>query len=259
MRGNAAVGRSLRAPGPGPDLHPPAATALVTMDAVNGQFAGGGDPLLILASASPRRRQILSGSWTGRLRVSASGIEEDSPEAGETPANYAVRIAAAKCRAVADESAAGLVIAADTVVELSGVIMGKPSSADEARGMLTALRGLDHSVTTGLAVASPWLAELLVGHETSIVRMRRYSGEEIEAYIASGEPFDKAGGYAVQDIRFAPAEQVRGCYLNVVGLPLCGLSRLVADAGPGLDRMLLPGECASCPSTAGLKDRVAAT
>ena len=232
---------------------------MVTMDAVNGQFAGGGDPLLILASASPRRRQILSGSWTGRLRVSASGIEEDSPEAGETPQDYAVRTAAAKCRAVADESAAGLVIAADTVVELNGVIMGKPSSADEARGMLTALRGLDHSVTTGLAVASPWLAELLVGHETSIVRMRRYSGEEIEAYIASGEPFDKAGGYAVQDIRFAPAERVRGCYLNVVGLPLCGLSRLVADAGPGLDRMLRPGECASCPSTAGLKDRVAAT
>ena len=259
MRGNAAVGRSLRTPGPGPDIHPPAATALVTMDAVNGRIAGGGDPLLILASASPRRRQILSGSWRGRLSVSASGIEEDSPEAGETPASYAVRIAAAKCRAVAGESAAGLVIAADTVVELNGVIMGKPSSADEARDMLVALRGRDHSVTTGLAVASPWLAELVLGHETSIVRMRHYTSEEIEAYIASGEPFDKAGGYAVQDIRLAPAERVRGCYLNVVGLPLCGLSRMLADAGPGLDRMLRPGECASCLSTAGLRDTVATT
>ena len=231
---------------------------MVTMDTVNGPIAdGGNDPLLILASASPRRRQILSGSWMGRLSVSTSGIEEDSPGPGETPAKYAVRIAAAKCRAVAGQPAPGLVIAADTVVELDGVIMGKPSSADEAREMLTALRGRDHSVTTGLAVASPWLAELLLGHETSNVRMRHYSNEETEAYIASGEPFDKAGGYAVQDIHLAPAERVRGCYLNVVGLPLCALSRLVADSGPGLDHMLRPGECASCLSTAGLRDTVA--
>ena len=231
------------------------------MDAVYGPIAGGGnDPLLILASASPRRREILSGSWAGRLSVSSSGIEEDSPGAGETPADYAVRIAAAKCRAVAGDSTAALVIAADTIVELDGVIMGKPSSADEARHMLAALRGRDHSVTTGLAVASPWMADLLLDHETSIVSMRHYSNEETEAYIASGEPFDKAGGYAVQDIRLlAPAERVRGCYLNVVGLPLCRLSRLVADAGPGLDHLLRPGGCAPCLSTAGLRDTVAAT
>ncbi len=230
------------------------------MDAVYGPIAdGGSDPLLILASASPRRREILSGSWAGRLSVSASGIEEDSPGPGENPADYAVRIAAAKCRAVSGNSAAALLIAGDTVVELEGVIMGKPSNADEARQMLTALRGRDHSVTTGLAVASPWMAELLVDHETSIVSMRRYSSEETEAYIASGEPFDKAGGYAVQDVHLAPAERVRGCYLNVVGLPLCRLSRLVADAAPELVHLLRPGGCASCLSTAGLRDTVAAT
>ena len=230
------------------------------MDAVYGPTAdGGNDPLLILASASPRRREILSGSWTGRLSVSASGIEEDSPGPGEAPADYAVRIAAAKCRAVSGDSAAALVIAGDTIVELDGVIMGKPSSAAEARHMLTALRGRDHSVTTGLAVASPWMAELLLDHETSIVSMRHYSGEETEAYIASGEPFDKAGGYAVQDVHLAPAERVRGCYLNVVGLPLCRLSRLVSDAAPGLVHLLRPGGCASCLSTAGLRDTVAAT
>ena len=230
------------------------------MDAVYGPIAdGGNDPLLILASASPRRREILSGSWAGRLSVSASGIEEDSPNTGETPADYAVRIAAAKCRAVSGDSAAALVIAGDTIVEMDGVIMGKPSSADEARHMLKALRGRDHSVTTGLAVASPWMAELLVGHETSIVSMRHYSSEDTEAYIASGEPFDKAGGYAVQDVHLAPAERVRGCYLNVVGLPLCRLSRLVADAAPGLAHLLRPAGCASCPSTVGQRDKVAAT
>ena len=92
------------------------------------------------------------------------------------------------------DPAAALVIAGDTIVELDGVIMGKPSSADEARHMLTALRGRDHSVTTGLAVASPWMAELLVDHETSIVSMRHYSSEETEAYIASGEPLRQGRG-----------------------------------------------------------------
>ncbi len=230
------------------------------MDAVNGPSTNGGkDTLLTLASASPRRREILSGSWTGRLNMSASGIEEDSPGPGEAAVSYAVRLAASKCRAALDESSLGLVVAADTVVELDGVLLGKPSSADEAKEMLRDLRDRDHSVTTGLAVASPRLPELLSDHETSIVRMRCYSDEEIDSYVASGEPFDKAGAYAVQDGRLAPAERVSGCYLNVVGLPLCRLLSLLTDAEPGLEGLLGLGACTSCGIAAGPRRELAPT
>jgi MAF protein len=215
-------------------------------------------PLLVLASASPRRREILSGAWSGGFEVLPSGIDEDGPMVGEFPSDYAIRLASAKARNVAAGSTLGLVIAADTVVELDGQPVCKPDTGPEAREMLQELRGRSHSVTTGLAVAAPGFPQILSGHETSEVHMRLYSDDEIDVYVASGEPFDKAGGYAVQDPAFAPAESVRGCYLNVVGLPLCRLSELLAGATPGTRVALRLGSCESCRSPAALREGIAA-
>jgi septum formation protein len=145
-------------------------------------------------------------------------------------------VALAKARlpsAAADE----LVVAADTLVVLDGRMLGKPPDAEAAFTMLRALRGRGHDVATGVAVRAndgrEWGAVV-----SSRVHMRLYAEREIEAYVARGEPFDKAGGYAVQDTQFRPVERLEGCYLNVVGLPLCavagGLEALsISVAAPG--------------------------
>jgi MAF protein len=178
---------------------------------------------------------------------------------GESPADYALRQAGAKARGsakarkAAERSTEGLVVAADTVVDLDGRVLGKPGSLPDARAMLRSLRGREHRVTTGLAVAAPGEQELVTGSETTIVKMRRYSGEEIDAYVATGAPFDKAGGYGIQDLPFAPTESVLGCYLNVVGLPLCRLSALLQEAEPGTGSALDLGRCAACHPAAVVK------
>ena len=210
-------------------------------------------PLLILASTSPRRREILADAWPGSLEVRPPGVDEDGPMSGEIPADYAIRLAAAKAQRVAARPTGALVIAADTVVELDGLALGKPKGPCDARAMLQSLRGREHSVTTGLAVAGPGDSEILTGCETTIVKLRRYSGNEIDAYVASGGPFDKAGGYGIQDLVFSPAQGVRDCYLNVVGLPLCRLSALLDKAELGTGSALDPGSCAACHTAAVVK------
>ena len=119
----------------------------------------------------------------------------------------------------------GWLVSADTVVALDGEILGKPNSVEEARDMLTRLRNRRHEVVTGISVLNPKSGMGLVETETSDIFTRNYSDEAIETYIARGEPFDKAGAYAVQDDEFNPVTRVDGCYLNVVGLPLCLLIR----------------------------------
>ncbi|MBA2448967.1 MAG: septum formation protein Maf [Chloroflexi bacterium] len=203
-------------------------------------------PSLLLASSSPRRRALL------RLvdlpfEVAAVDVDERVGP-GESAPDVAGRLARTKALAGGRSRPDRIVLAADTVVELDDQPLGKPIDEAEARAMLRALRGRPHRVITGLALArGPELR--WSGAVESVVRMRPYANEEIERYVASGGPLDKAGGYAVQAADFRPAEGVDGCYPNVVGLPLCealrGLEALGPRAGQSADD-LSPPPCQLC-------------
>lgn len=129
----------------------------------------------------------------------------------------------------------GLFISADTVVVLKGKILGKPSSKEEARSMLNMLSDAWHDVITGVAVLDSRTGEVSTHAETSLVRTRPFTGVEIEDYVSSPQPYDKAGAYAVQDDVFKPVVQTRGCYLNIVGLPLCSLLTLMRRHDPTVE------------------------
>lgn len=138
-------------------------------------------------------------------------------------------LAERKAKAVAAELPEAIVIGSDTVVILDGRMLAKPEDADEARRMLRALRGRAHEVVTGVAVALD--GRVLVDHGRTAVWMRDYTDEEIEAFIRTGSPFDKAGGYAIQDEAFAPVARFEGCRCNVIGLPLSALRTLLGQVG----------------------------
>jgi MAF protein len=126
----------------------------------------------------------------------------------------------------AEPPAAYLVVAADTIVALDGRQLGKPADAEEAREMLAALRARTHEVITGVALLRASTGTRpYVGSVRTLVEMRDYRDDEIEAYVATGRPLDKAGAYAIQDQDFDPVARIDGCYLNVVGLPLCEVQR----------------------------------
>ena len=183
-----------------------------------------------LLSSSPRRREIVS-AFTGRVDVAGSRGTEPEPLEGEAPDDYVVRCAVAKLGSGPFDSDAACLVSADTVVALDGEILGKPKSDGHARSMLKRLRNRRHQVVTGVAVLNLTVGRVVTGAESSSVLTRDYSDEEIEKYIARREPLDKAGGYAVQDGDFAPVSNVEGCYLNVVGLPLCLLLGLLRSVG----------------------------
>jgi len=209
-------------------------------------------PTLILASSSPRRRELLS-CFQFTFRISPVSINED-PLPGEEPGQYVLRLAQTKGRAAAGAVRPGeLVISADTTVADGVQILGKPSDEAEAVQMLAQLRNRVHQVYTALAVFDPQTGRLETSLAVSNVCMRDYSDDEIRAYVATRDPFDKAGGYAIQNEAFHPVAELEGCYSNVVGLPLCHLARLLQkfdlEAQPRLDRNCmvdLPYECPSC-------------
>ena len=188
---------------------------------------------IVLASASPRRKRLLEQLGLDYRAVPVDVDESAQPT--ERPEAVARRLALAKAQAVEDSMrATSVILAADTIVTLGGRLLGKPKGADEAREMLRALRGRAHRVITGLAVLIPGLAPVSEAVDTT-VWMRNYTDGEIEGFIASGEPLDKAGAYAIQSEKFHPAERVDGCYLNVVGLPMCHVRRALAGAGIPID------------------------
>ena len=166
------------------------------------------------------------------------------------PEDVAHRIALAKAEAVSGLRPDAHVLAADTIVCLGRHIFGKPADEQEARNMLVALRGKPHRVVTGIALLPPKPADPIVAHVNTSVLMRPYSDDEIDAYIATGSPMDKAGAYGIQDTGFHPAAPVNGCYFNVVALPLCATSEMLRQAGfPPVVDLDVASACVShrCP------------
>ncbi len=205
--------------------------------------------MLILASASPRRRDLLA-RLGPPFEVDPAEVDEDLH--GAPPVRLARRLATVKARAVAARHPDATVLAADTIVAYHGRLFGKPVDADEARAMLEFLGGRTHRVITAVAVLPPGRRRPLIGHAVTSVTMRRISGDEIAASIARGDPFDKAGAYAIQDELLAPVATYDGCYCNVVGLPLWVSARLLGRAGLDITHIsaadLLP-QCTECPLT----------
>jgi nucleoside triphosphate pyrophosphatase len=205
--------------------------------------------MLVLASNSPRRKQLLAlGGW--KFTVSPAAFDE-TPFDAEAPQVYVARLAEGKVRTVARQAPLdALILAADTTVavpvEAAGrhttQILGKPGDAQEAERMLRALRGRVHRVYTGLVLLCVADGRMAQNVCMSEVRMRDYSDDEMLDYIASGDPLDKAGAYAVQHVGFHPVEKLDGCYANVMGLPVCHLAQLLVQLNlpPQTD---LPREC----------------
>ena len=183
---------------------------------------------LILASASPRRRQLLAEAGFDFDVVVPPIPEPDRVSGKLTPPQQAEALAYFKARAVAQEHQEALVLAADTIVALRDEILGKPIDRDEARRMLRILGGTRHAVTTGVALLGP-AGERLIASETTYVRMRRMTDRQLDAYIASGEWAGKAGAYAIQETADRFVETVEGSFTNVVGLPVKLVARMIKE------------------------------
>jgi septum formation protein len=179
---------------------------------------------IILASASPRRKELLQQAGF-TFTVVASGVPEvRSP--GEAPIAFATRLAREKAQDVASRSpAAAIVIGADTVVVCNEEVLGKPVDAEDAKRMLRLLAGRTHQVITGVCVLSGDVVELAA--EVTMVQMLTVSAQEIDDYVASGEPTDKAGAYAIQGRAARWIPRIQGCYFNVVGLPLALVTAMI--------------------------------
>jgi MAF protein len=173
---------------------------------------------LILASNSPRRRQLLA--LTGIPFVVSVADVDESQLANERPADYVLRLAEMKARAVR-AGADQFVLAADTTVVDGSDILGKPKDEAEAVAMLTRLRGHVHQVYTGIALLHAGDGQLLTDLCVTDVPMREYTDEELRAYVATGDPLDKAGAYAIQHAEFHPVARMDGCFASVMGLPVC--------------------------------------
>lgn len=199
---------------------------------------------LYLASASPRRRLLVQ-SLGLPVTVGLSPVDEDALQAAYTGPNdglgeyLARRKAEGAARFLAEVANVGapddelLVVGADTTVLLDDHVLGKPANAAEAMRMLRRLRGRQHIVVTGVAVARPNTAnhslDVRSARVVTTVEMRAFSDDEIAAYVATGDPLDKAGAYAVQHGEFKPVARIEGCYTAVVGLPLCALAALITE------------------------------
>jgi septum formation protein len=218
-------------------------------------------PKIVLASGSKRRRELIQ-VFDASIDVIPSAVDEREPLVGEAPDAYILEMALSKSQDVAKSAGSNsIVIGADTAVVLNGRILGKPVDAADARWMLFQLRGRAHRVLTGITVIRKGSTAKASSVKSSDVFMRNYSDTEADAYITSGEPFDKAGSYAIQDPGFAPVERLDGCYLNVVGFPMCEVTRLLEEVGVKVslrDDWSAPERCpVSCPVRTGSKMAVA--
>lgn len=212
-------------------------------------------PLFLLASNSPRRKQMIT--WTGWTFAVQPADLDESQLPGESPSAYVQRLALSKAGEVAVQAGSGqIILAADTIVADGETLLGKPASPAEARRMLRGLRGRTHQVYTALALLDTASQKFETDLCVTNVPMRAYTDAEIDVYVASGDPLDKAGAYAIQHAGFHPVENFSGCYASVMGLPLCHLVRTArrCDIEPAAD---VPAACQTnlgytCPITAAV-------
>jgi len=186
---------------------------------------------VVLASASPRRRELLT--LVGIAHHVHPADVDERVHAAEAPAHYVDRLAREKAAVVAALHPEALVIAADTTVVLDGAILGKPESVDEAESMLRALSGRSHVVYTGIAVQRG--VQVVAGVDHVLVTMRALSDDEIRAYVATGEPMDKAGAYGIQGYGATIVTRIEGDFFAVMGLGLATLVRLLDGVGARYD------------------------
>lgn len=187
---------------------------------------------LILASASPRRAELLKQIGL-EFTIMAGDLREDV-FLSNSPGQLVTALALKKAELVAQTTKEGLVIGADTVVVFGERILGKPSGPDEAVRMLKLLNGREHSVYTGIALVEVPGGKSVTSFEETRVNFRMLSEAEIEAYVATGEPLDKAGAYGIQGKGAVLVERINGCYFNVVGLPVQKLVIMLQEFGISL-------------------------
>ena len=188
--------------------------------------------LIILASASPRRKELLEKIGL-KFKVDPSDFPEEL-RSGSRPAELAVKLSQGKARAAALKNPDALIIAADTIGVIGRRIIGKPHTAPEAVKMLELLSGRAHRVITGLTVLDSNSGDLISRAVETRVYFKKLSETEIRRYVASGEPLDKAGAYAIQGLGSLLVEKIQGDYYNVMGLPLQALSEVLREFGVNL-------------------------
>ena len=234
-----------------PQTHHVECVALLRREGKGGEAKGGASKLT-LASASPRRRDLMEGLGLD-FTVLPADVPED-PLPGESPQAMTERLSRDKALKVAAMMDDGFVVGADSTVVHLGESLGKPVDDADARAMLRRLRGTTHHVCTGLTVANAATGQSQTVSMTSQITLRQFSDEEIEASIASGVPRDKAGAYAVQDAELSPASAWDGCYHNIVGLPTCLMLNLLDQLGyQGPKGWALPSSAVcgpGCPTVA---------
>ena len=188
-----------------------------------------GSSSIILASASPRRQELLASA--GVVFSVVPGDIDETPHPGEEPVPHVVRLAEEKAREVSTRVAGRFFIGADTIVVLDGEILGKPCDETEAAVMLKKLSGRMHHVITGFAVIDQESGRVIKRAVSTEVYFRKVADAEIAAYIATGCPLDKAGAYAIQGGAASMVEKINGSYTNVVGLPLCEVVEVLREVG----------------------------
>jgi len=202
---------------------------LTCRSCASGGGSASGTPRLVLASASPRRSQLMREVGLEfdiiPSRVAEQGISAACPE------GLVMRLAHAKAADVAGRLESGIVIGADTIVVVDEEILGKPIDHDDARKMLRALSGREHQVFSGLAVIEAGSGRCLTDYEMTRVRFRPLTGSSIDRYVATGEPMGKAGAYAIQGVGSLLVLGIEGDYNCVVGLPLCKLALMLSEFG----------------------------
>ena len=197
----------------------------------------------VLASQSPRRQELLK--LCGYPFVTRAAKVDENSVSHPNPAQDCIQTAQLKASAVLEqivvpEAGRNIVIAADTTVALDGKMMGKPADAEDARRMLVALRDRTHEVHTGVVIVDLDSGIELLDSHTAVVTMRPYTDKEIIDYIATGDPLDKAGAYAIQNQEFKPVAKLVGCYLGVMGLSICHLLQMLDELDlPARSRMAL--------------------